>query len=119
MALMKSGDCCFDANDPINAGVVSDELVGTGNSEVLRKVTYADVHSGEVLEYITNVMDLKIAPGLIALLYKMRWDVEKSFDEMKNKLRERKAWASSATAKQMQAQLVSLTLNLVLLMEGE
>jgi hypothetical protein len=49
----------------------------------------------------------------------MRRDVEKSFDEMKNKLRERKAWASSATAKQMQAQLVCLTLNLVLLMEGE
>jgi IS4 transposase len=93
--------------------------------QVQRKVTYAEVHSGEVLEYInifeyiTNVTDLKIPPGLIALLYKMRWNVEKSFDEMKNKLRESKAWASSMTAKQMQAQLVCLTLNLVLLMEGE
>jgi IS4 transposase len=35
-------------------------------------------------------LPFKIPPGLIALLYKLRWGVEKSFDEMKNKLLERR-----------------------------
>jgi hypothetical protein len=41
---------------------------------------------------------------------------QKSFDEMKNKLREQKAWATSATAKEMQAQFICMTLNLVSLL---
>jgi len=33
----------------------------------------------------------KLRPGLIAFLYKLRWDVEKVFDQLKNKLNEQKA----------------------------
>jgi len=46
---------------------------------------------------------MTIPPGLIARIYKMRWDIEKVYDEMKNKLDEQKAWASTPTAKTMQA----------------
>ncbi|MFY7818249.1 MAG: transposase [Akkermansiaceae bacterium] len=69
-------------------------------------------------QYLTNLSE-KIPPGLIARLYKARWDIEKVFDEMKNKLEETKAWASSATAKAIQARLLCLTHNLMLLMEQE
>ena len=60
---------------------------------------------------------MTIPPGLIAWLYQMRWDIEpersgdswpsspetcqqKSYDEVKNKFHEQKAWASSPTAKE-------------------
>ena len=32
---------------------------------------------------------MNIRPGVIAFLYKLRWDVEKVFDQLKNKLEEK------------------------------
>ena len=55
---------------------------------------------------------------MLAELYRRRWDVEKVFDEIKNKLGEKKAWATSLVAKEVQAQLVALTHNLLLLYEA-
>jgi hypothetical protein len=37
---------------------------------------------------------------VIVELYRQRWAVEKVFDQFKNKLREKKAWASSLEAKE-------------------
>ena len=34
-------------------------------------------------------------PGLIVFLYRRRWDLEKVYDQFKNKLNEKKSWASS------------------------
>ena len=50
---------------------------------------------------------------------KVRWNIEKSFDEIKNKLGEQKAWASGANAKTMQAQFLCTTLNLLHLFEHQ
>ena len=44
----------------------------------------------------------------------MRWDIEKSYDEMKNEMNEQKAWASSPTAKAMQARFICLAHNLMM-----
>ena len=52
---------------------------------------------------------------MLAELYRRRWDVEKVFDELKNKLGEKKAWDTSLAAKQTQAHLLTLTHNLLLL----
>jgi len=54
---------------------------------------------------------------VLAELYRRRWDVEKVFDELKNKLGEKKAWATSSEAKQTQAHLLTITHNLLLLYE--
>jgi len=116
MALQKCGDLPFDRTDAINSGVIADELVGPANGYALRRVTFHDIHSGRTFEYLTNLTDTKVPPGIIAQLYKMRWDIEKSFDEVKNKLGEQKAWASSDTAKEVQAQFICMTLNLVALL---
>jgi hypothetical protein len=56
------------------------------------------------------------SPRLIVHLYRMRWHIEKSFDEFKNKLHETKAWTSGHNAKQIQAHLIFLTENLLLLL---
>lgn len=120
MALIKCGVLPFDGNDEINAGVQSDELVGSATGGVLlRRVTFLDVLTGITYEYLTNLLESSVPPGVIAQLYKMRWDIEKSFDEVKNKLGEKKAWASSATAKSMQAQFICLSVNLLQLIEHE
>jgi hypothetical protein len=106
----------FDRHSGINAGVLADELVGTSNGVMLRRVTFHDLHSGSTFEFLTSLTDSDVPPGVVAQLYKMRWNVEKTFDEMKNKLAETKAWAKSPTAKQMQAQFICMTLNLVSLL---
>ena len=105
----------FDHNAPLNRGVVSDQLVSGSAGVMVRRITYHCPIDGTVFKLLTNEMTLP--PGLVVLIYKMRWDVEKAFDETKNRWRERKSWASSATAKTIQARLVCLTHNLALLME--
>jgi Transposase DDE domain len=110
------GEREWDAQDPLNANVVADQWVN-GGGEMLRKLTYRAEPGGEVFEFITNISCQRVPPGLLALLYKMRWDIEKVFDETKTKLGESKAWASSANAKTMQANVVALTHNLLLLYE--
>ncbi|MEJ6579138.1 MAG: hypothetical protein QNL68_04995, partial [Akkermansiaceae bacterium] len=52
--------------------------------------------------------------GVVAQLSFLRWRIEKSFDEIKNKLHETKAWAMSFDAKRMQAAFIALgRLNLI------
>lgn len=55
---------------------------------------------------------------MIVYLYRTRWDIEKIFDQVKNKLSEKKEWATSDIAKEMQAQFVCMTHNLMLMLEG-
>jgi hypothetical protein len=54
---------------------------------------------------------------LIAYLYSTRWDIEDIFGQVKNKLSEKKAWATSGIAKEMRTQFVCLMHNLMLILE--
>jgi hypothetical protein len=108
----------FDRADPINQGVVSDEMVATSVGVTVRRVIYQDPETGITYTYLTNLPP-SIPPGIVALLYKCRWDVEKVFDEFKNKLGETKSWASTPNAKTCQARLLCLTHNLMTLMEEQ
>jgi hypothetical protein len=106
----------FDKTDPVNQGIIADEIVGTSMGVSVRRVTYEDPETQTIYTYLTN-LPVGVPPGIIALLYKSRWDVEKVFDEFKNKLGETKAWGSTANAKSCQARLLCLTHNLMTLME--
>ena len=106
----------FDRNDPVNRGVLVDQLVTNASSQVLfRYIKYRCAQTGTQYELITNHM--KLRPGVLAWLYKRRWDIEKTYDTFKNKMNEQKAWAKSQTAKTMQAQFLCLAHNLMVLME--
>jgi hypothetical protein len=83
----------------------------------VRRVAFQDPETRTNYTYLANLPP-SIPPGIVALLYKTRWDVEKVFDEFKNKLGETKSWASTANAKPCQARLLCLTHNLMTLMEG-
>lgn len=115
MELMVMADLEYDLNDPINAGVSRYELVGCSAGVAIQRVVYKCPLSGNTYRFVTNLSH--IPPGLIAYLYKTRWDIEKIFDQVKNKLAEKKAWATSFIAKNMQAQFICLAHNLMLILE--
>jgi hypothetical protein len=107
----------WDRTDGRNHGVTDDRRVVTREGQLLRIVCYTDPVSGERFEFLTNAMDLP--PGVIVELYRRRWETEKVFDQIKNKLGEQKAWATCLVAKETQALLVVITHNLLVRYEQE
>ena len=101
----------------MNLGVQADGLAGFNGAGVMRRIRYTDPESGTDYEFLTTVRDLP--PGLIALLYLLRWRIEKLFDTGKNKLQERKGWATGEVAHDIQAHFFALTHNLLVLLRGE
>lgn len=117
MKLEPIAENAWDRADPRNQGVLADELVATSQGVSVRRVRYRCAVRGEEFGFLTT--ECTLPPGVIAHLYRLRWEIEKVFDELKNKLGEIKAWASSANAKAMQANFLCLAHNLMLLCEAE
>ena len=103
----------YDPADPVNRGVEADEMAGY-TSAYLRRIVYCDLASGERFVFLTT--EDRLRPGVIALLYLLRWKIEKVFDGFKNKLHQQKAWANGGTAAATQAYLTALTHNLLTLL---
>jgi hypothetical protein len=103
----------YDAADPVNRGVEADEMAGYAYA-YLRRIVYRDPASGERFVFVTT--DQSLRPGVIALLYALRWQIEKAYDVFKNKLHQQKAWANGFIAAQAQAHLIALTHNLLTLL---
>ena len=104
-----------DRKDARNRGVTEDRVVMTREGHRMRIICYTDPESAKTYEFLTNEMDLP--PGVIVELYRRRWEAEKVFDEIKNKLGEKKAWATSLVAKTVQGQMVAITHNLMVIYE--
>ena len=117
MALEVIGENQWDRADPRNAGVLGGELVSASRGVSVRRVRCHCVQRGEEFSFLTN--ECTLPPGVIAHLCRLRWEIEKTFDELKNKPGETKAWASSANAKTMQAQFPCMEHNLMLRCETE
>lgn len=100
----------FDRSDPVNRGVQADELVGYTDA-AMRRVRYQDPATGEEFSFITTCKHLR--PGVIALLYFLRWKIEKVYDVFKNKLKSRKAWGVGDNAALLQAHFMALLHNLL------
>jgi hypothetical protein len=116
MDLMVMAELGYDKKDPINAGIQSYQLVGCSAGVTMQRVVYKCPISGDIYRFVTSLSTM--LPGIIAYLYKCRWDIEKIFDQVKNKLAEKKAWATSDIAKEMQAQFVCIAHNLMLILEA-
>lgn len=91
-------DGSWDRSDARNQGVLVDCKVRSREGHLLRLIIYQDALSGKVYEFLTNEPDLP--PGIIAELYRRRWEAEKVFAEMKNKLGQKKAWGTTLVAKE-------------------
>jgi len=82
----------IDLTQPINEGVSRDRVVKDRRNIKMREITFCNPCDGEVYVYLTSEMTLE--PGVLVLLYKTRWEIEKVFDETKTKLQEKKSWGT-------------------------
>lgn len=110
-------DYDWNKSDARNRGIFVDCKVRSREGHILRLIMYQDALSGVVYQFLTNEPDL--APGIVAELYRRRWEAEKVFDEIKNKLGQKKAWGSTLEAKETQALLITITHNLLLYYEQD
>jgi hypothetical protein len=114
-ALREISEKPFEINDPRNTGIVSDEMLCSSKNHRLRRIRYCDPETGKIYSYLTN--EFTLPPGLLAFIYKLRWDAEKTFDQVKNIFGEQKAWAISTESKIQQAGFIALAHNLLLMLE--
>ena len=56
--------------------------------------------------------------GIIAQLYRLRWDIEKFFDVCENLLAEKRAWGTGAVAAQVQNEFLVLAHNLLVILSS-
>lgn len=105
----------WDQSVPRNSGVVFDEVAISSGGCSIRRVTYCDPVTCKSYVFLTTEMTLP--PGIIAFLYKMRWDIEKFFDQSKNKFGEKKGWGKSEESKRQQALFIVSAHNLCMIFE--
>jgi hypothetical protein len=117
MKPMVFGTVAWDKAAEVNAGVLADELVGFDGACAMRRVRYRDPETLQEYEFLTT--ERTLPPGLIALLYLLRWRIEKLFDTGKNKLQETKMWATGEVAREVQGHFFVLTHNLLVLLGRE
>ena len=103
----------WDKQDRRNDGVLSDERVRYSDPGEFRVVRYQDPGTGEIFGFLTTGSHL--APGIIAQLYRLRWDIEKYFDVCENLWAEKRAWGIGPVAAQVQNEFLVLTHNLLLI----
>ena len=107
----------IDRNNPANLLVLRDETVMFDNTPgTWRRITSKCTDSDEIFVVLTNEMTLP--PGVLCETYRLRWRIEKSFDQQEQKLDERKAWATSDTAKTIQVISICITNNLLQLFKA-
>jgi hypothetical protein len=113
LVVTKSRKLNWDVTDNRNDGVIEDERVHFNTAGEFRRVTYKDPESREIYEFLTT--EFHLPPGLIAQLYRLRWDIEKFFDVCETLLNEKKAWGTGPIPAQVQSEFLVMTHNLILL----
>lgn len=107
-----------DIEDDNNKGVLGDQIVETKGGIQLRRVIYRCPFRNETYSFLTN-LSKKVRPGLVAYIYKCRWGIEKTFDEIKNRMEEQKSWGTHQNTKTAQAIFMCISYNLTLLLEDK
>jgi len=105
----------WEKSDPRNIGIKSDELCGCHAHVSVRRIVYIDPEDGKEIVFITN--EMTIPPGVLAYLYKLRWNIEKKFDSFKNTFLEKKSWCKNITGKYQQALFLCIAHNLITIFE--
>lgn len=104
------------------AGMPEAEVIGYGLSVDSWKSVAPITSSQQLITFTAGrfiiTTNYNLRPGLIALLYLLRWKIEKTYDVFKNKLLEQKAWANGATAHLCQAHFIFLLYNLLVLLQA-
>lgn len=101
-----------DRTQSANALILSDETLYFNNTPgVWRRITASCPDSDEI--YITLTNQMNHSPGSLNQCRRLRWDIEKAFDQQEQKLDERKAWTANETGKRIQAIAMCIAHNLL------
>lgn len=106
----------IDRANRVNDLILTDETITFKDRGTWRKITARCPDSDDIFITLTNQMTLP--PGILNECFRLRWNIEKLFDQQEQKLDERKAWATSETAKTTQALSICITHNLLLLFKA-
>jgi len=102
----------IDHSNPVNVLVKSDETVFFNNIPgQWRKITAICPDSGQ--PHVTLANEMTLPPGALNQPRRLRWNIEKAYDQQEQKLDERKAWTANETGKRIQALAISLAHNLL------
>lgn len=108
----------IDRAKPANALVIRDETIFFNNTPgVWRRITASCPDSDEI--YITLTNQMSLSPGALNQCRRLRWNIEKAFDQQEHKLDERKAWTASESGKRIQAIAMSIVHNLLRVFEAK
>ena len=108
----------IDRANPANALVISDETLSFNNTPgAWRRITASCPDSDEI--YITLTNQITLSPGALNQCRRLRWNIEKAFDQQEQKLDERKAWSASEEGKRIQAIAMCIVHNLLRLFEAK
>ena len=105
----------FDKTREMNTGIEGYSLY-ENNDIPFSVVDYRDPETGKLHRFIST-LPVSINPGTIAMLYYKRWTIEKSFNNSKSNLKEKKAWSSNTCALKNQMRLTAMTYNLMRVVE--
>ena len=108
-------DIPFDTTDELNIGIEQYALCTKG-SATFSLVMYRDPETNQIFEFITTMPTI-LRPGLISLLYFKRWTVEKSFNNSKSDLKEKKAWSSDLNSLNIQMRFTTMAYNMARVLE--
>jgi hypothetical protein len=114
LVVRPSRSLAWDQRARVNQGVLADERVWFTEPGEFRRVRYQDPESGEHYEFLTT--EFHLPPGLIAQIYRLRWDIEKFFDVCEHLLAEGRAWGAGPVPAQVQNEFLVLVHNLLLLL---
>lgn len=111
-APMTAMDREIDRTHPANALVLRDETIYFNNTPgVWRRITASCPDSDEI--YITLSNQMTLPPGVLNQCRRLRWNIEKAFDQQEQKLDENKAWTANETGKRIQAIAICIAHNLL------
>ena len=101
-----------DRSNSANALVVADETVYFNNTPgVWRRITATCPDSDEL--YVTLTNEMTLPPGVLNQVRRLRWNIEKIFNQHERKLEESKAWTANDTGKRIQAIAICIAHNLL------
>ena len=102
---------------PANILVVSDETLHFNNThDTWRQITASCPDSDESYITLTNWMSL--SPDALNQC-RLRWNIEKAFDQQEQQLDEYKAWTASKSGKRIQAMATKIVHNFLQLFEAK
>ena len=105
----------WDKHDSINEGVLSDSMMSkkvSGRNAKFRVIKYYDPVHDHTYSFLTT-LPTTVAPGVVAELYRRRWQIEKVFDNTKNDLKELKGWGKSKESLIVQMHVIAAVYNLM------